>query len=104
MLSHQFCVQTVNKAMQKNKVELTVGVLDIYGFEIFMVGIIPVHVYAVCSYTYNMYVNMYMYMYIINPRRACAARVTVVGLCVCLSVCLSVCRRLFSHYRLRGGL
>ena len=28
---------------------------------------------------------------IINPRRACAARVTVVGLCVCLSVvCLSV--------------
>ena len=41
---------------------------------------------------------------IVNPRRACAARVTVVGLCVCLSVCLSVCRRLFSHYRLRGGL
>ena len=26
---------------------------------------------------------------IVNPRRACAARVTVVGLCVCLSVCLS---------------
>ena len=25
-----------------------------------------------------------------NPRRACAARVTVVVLCVCLSVCLSV--------------
>ena len=24
------------------------------------------------------------------PRRACAARVTVVGLCVCLFVCLSV--------------
>ena len=31
------------------------------------------------------YINM-----LINPRRACAARVTVVGLCVCLSVCLSV--------------
>ena len=33
--------------------------------------------------------------YIVNPRRACAARVTVlrlsVCLCVCLSVCLSVC-------------
>ena len=29
------------------------------------------------------------YMSIINPRRACAARVTVVG-SVCLSVCLSV--------------
>ena len=27
---------------------------------------------------------------IINPRRACAARVTVLGLSVCLSVCLSV--------------
>ena len=37
---------------------------------------------------------------IINPRRACAARVTVVVLCVCLSVC----PRLFSDYRLRGGL
>ena len=28
--------------------------------------------------------------YIINPRCACAARVTVLGLSVCLSVCLSV--------------
>ena len=27
----------------------------------------------------------------INPRRACAARVTVLGLSVCVSVCLSVC-------------
>ena len=27
----------------------------------------------------------------INPRRACAARVTVLGLCVCLSVCVCVC-------------
>ena len=32
---------------------------------------------------------------VINPRRACAARVTVVVLCVCLSVRLSV--RLFVH-------
>ena len=38
--------------------------------------------------------------FLINPRRACAARVTVVVLCVCLSVCL----RLFSDYRLRGSL
>ena len=30
-------------------------------------------------------------MLFINPRRACAARVTVVVLCVCLSVCLFVC-------------
>ena len=32
---------------------------------------------------------------VINPRRACAARVTVLRLsvcvCVCVSVCLSVC-------------
>ena len=27
---------------------------------------------------------------IFNPRRACAAKVTVLGLCVCVSVCLSV--------------
>ena len=39
----------------------------------------------------------------INPRRACAARVTVVVLSVCLSVCLSV-HILFSDYRLRDGL
>ena len=30
------------------------------------------------------------YVCIINPQHACAARVTVLGLCVCLSVCLSV--------------
>ena len=41
---------------------------------------------------------------LINPRRACAARVTVIVLCVCVSVCVSVCLRLFSDYRLRGGL
>ena len=34
---------------------------------------------------------MLLFLYIFNPRRACAARVTVVVLCVCLSVCLSVC-------------
>ena len=37
---------------------------------------------------------------IINPRRACAARVTVVGLSVCLFVCLSVC--LFDYSRTTG--
>ena len=34
---------------------------------------------------------------LINPRRACTAGVTLLGLSVCLSV------QLFSHYRLRGG-
>ena len=38
-------------------------------------------------------------VYIINPRRACAARVTVVVLSVRLSVHI-----LFSDYRLRDGL
>ena len=28
---------------------------------------------------------------LINPRRACAARVTVLGLCVCVCVCVCVC-------------
>ena len=28
---------------------------------------------------------------IFNPRRACTARVTILGLCVCVSVCLSAC-------------
>ena len=32
-----------------------------------------------------------IYTCIINPRRACAARVTVVVLSFCLSVCLSLC-------------
>ena len=36
---------------------------------------------------------------LINPRRACAARVTVVVLCVCVSVCL----HLFSRYRHQTG-
>ena len=28
---------------------------------------------------------------VVNPRHACVARVTVVGLCVCVCVCVSVC-------------
>ena len=34
---------------------------------------------------------------VVNPRRACAARVTVVVMSVCLSVCLSVCVSVKSH-------
>ena len=40
--------------------------------------------------------------YLINPRRACAARVTVVGLCVCLFVCLSVCLFVDDYSRTTG--
>ena len=39
---------------------------------------------------------------VINPRRACAARVTVVGLCVCLFVCLSVCLFVDDYSRTTG--
>ena len=46
-----------------------------------------------------MYICSSHYYNVVNPRHACTARVTVVGLCVC--VC--VCRLLFWHYRLRGG-
>ena len=38
-------------------------------------------------------------IYIINPRRACAARVTVVVSCVCVSVCMSV-RTRYSRTRI----
>ena len=44
---------------------------------------------------------MLLLRYFINPRRVCTARVTLLGLCVC--VCLSVCHQLFWHYRLQGG-
>ena len=33
---------------------------------------------------------MFLFTIIINPRRACAARVTVVVLCVCVYVCMCV--------------
>ena len=39
---------------------------------------------------------------VINPRRACAARVTVLGLCVCLSVCLFVCLSVDDYSRSTG--
>ena len=40
--------------------------------------------------------------HISNPRCACAARVTVVVLCVCLSVCLSVCLFVYDYSRTTG--
>ena len=39
-------------------------------------------------------------MAVINPRRACAARVTVVILCVCS--CLSVCVSVYDYSRTTG--
>ena len=37
---------------------------------------------------------------VINPRRARAARVTVLGLCVCVCVCVSVCVSVTQHLTL----
>ena len=34
---------------------------------------------------------------VINPRHACAARVTVLGLCVYMSMCVSVTQHLTFH-------
>ena len=62
-----------------------------------------------CSYRFSLCMHMYMYMYVgsygefINPRRACAARVTVVVLSFCLSVSLSVCYHVFCHYEQQDG-
>ena len=42
------------------------------------------------------------YSGVINPRHACAARVTVVVLCVCLFVCLSVCLSVSIYSRTTG--
>ena len=44
----------------------------------------------------------YIKQLVVNPRRACAARVTVVGLCVCLSVCLFVCLSVDDYSRTTG--
>ena len=38
----------------------------------------------------NLYAPKVANLFLINPRRACAAMVTVVVLCVCLSVCLCI--------------
>ena len=49
--------------------------------------------------TYCFLFFIYMYLHtLINPRRACAERATVVVSCVCLSVCLSVCMSVRTRY------
>ena len=39
---------------------------------------------------------------LINPRHTCTARVTVLGLCVCVSVCVSVTQHLTFHVFIRA--
>ena len=56
--------------------------------------VVPAGLFQHCSIPELHYVTVDIYsnhhVSLINPRRACAARVTVVVLCTCLSVCLSV--------------
>ena len=44
-----------------------------------------IYVFIFIYLYYYSYFYYYYYYYFINPRRTCAARVTVVGLCVCVS-------------------
>ena len=41
--------------------------------------------------------EMHLWIPLINPWRTCTVRVTVLGLCVCLSVCVSVTQHLTFH-------
>ena len=63
------------------------------------------HAFAICSIImYARAVDLEMYVLIfINPRCACTARVTVLGLSFRLSVCLSVCYHIFCHYMYAQG-
>ena len=47
----------------------------------FLILLIPTPLVSV------LFLQQHPYLFIINPRRACAARVTVVVLCVCMCVC-----------------
>ena len=55
----------------------------------------PALVYPILCVYYEI-VTIFHFPFI-NPRRACAARVTVLGLCVCLCVCVSVTQHLTLH-------
>ena len=65
----------------------------------------------ICVYMYNVQYHVHniicciivTLLYIFNPRRTCAARVTVLGLSFCPSVCPSVCYHIFCHYAQQGG-
>ena len=45
------------------------------------------HAYFSCIYAHDTPPRVQHFSAFINPRRACAARVTVVVVCVCVSVC-----------------
>ena len=53
---------------------------------------------CVCACVYAQCVVCEYIVYVINPRHACAARVTVVVSCVCVCVCLYVCMSVRTRY------
>ena len=70
---------------------------------------LDLEVFNILHYTHKSFSRKCEYVYMvdiwwcfINPRRACAARVTVLGLCVCLSVCLFVCLSVDDYSRTTG--
>ena len=52
-------------------------------------NILPLHIFYCKNRCRNVFQLKRNHCTIINPRRACAERVTVVVLCVCVCVCLS---------------
>ena len=78
------------------------GAVRYYYFNFFMTDTLVLDRYSECTnfsgYSISIFIfsDILVAIYksdetIINPRRTCAARVTVLGLSFCLSVCLSVC-------------
>ena len=57
----------------------------------------PGAVHTVVSLASQHTVSSVCVLYIINPRRVCAARVTVVVLCVCMYLCVYVCMCVHSY-------
>ena len=54
-----------------------------------LIGSIVIHIYGLAVFIYILKPVSYLHHNIFNPRHECTARVTVLGLCVCLSVCPS---------------
>ena len=104
MWQYFYCSDTVSCGMFgaiATTIELckTKGVVDVFQVVKALRVQKTVAVRTVVSLASQRAVSSVCVCYIINPRRACAARVTVLGLSFCLSVILSVCpNTLFWQY------
>ena len=63
---------------------------NLLGSRIWFFILFPLIIIITMHYTCQYAFTQTMCKLVINPRRACAARVTVLGLCVCVCVCVSV--------------